>query len=186
MKTVALIIAKKNSKRLLRKNFLDFCGRPMFEWNIIKAQKLFKEVYFSSDSLFMLKEAKKLGAIAIKRPKKLALDNVPSVPVFQHALQFMHRPDIIVSIQPNSPTVKPKIIKTAKELMENYHFREFMTVHRNFKIYGSVWAMTRKRLKNYGNSYHHKPECMLVDDSIDIHNKADFLKAQKIMKKSLS
>lgn len=180
--SVGLIIAKRDSKRLPNKNFRDFCGKPMFLWNLRKMLKIFNKVYVSSDYDFILEESEKMGAIPIKRPKNLCGD-VPSVTVFQHALNFMDNPDIVISVQANSPTMKESLIKTAKELMENYSFNELATLLPDLKPYYSVWAIRASRLKNYGNPYNRNPEIFLIDDSVDIHTKKDFEEAKKQLKK---
>ncbi len=188
MKSVALIIAKKNSSRLKDKNFKDFCGQPMFVWNLEKCLKIFDEVYVSSDYGRILKEAKKFGAVPIRRPDKLCKNDVPSIPVYQHALKFMDKPDIIVTVKADSPTLKIDLIKRAKELMEKYKYHELMTAYpvkgyeNKNSLYGSVWALTRERLENYNDSWKPEPEILLVDESIDIHTKEDFIKAKKQQK----
>ena len=175
MEIVALILAKSDSKRLPNKNILKFNGMPMFLWNVKKCLRIFEKVYVSSDSDKILKLAKKVGAIPIKRPKSLCGD-VPNIPVYQQALSFMDFPDAIVAIQANSPTIDRKLIILATELLE-FRFKEIMTCYSNHKPYGSIWAMTIDRLLNYQDYYKPNPEVMLIDPSIDIHTKEDFKKA---------
>lgn len=185
LKTVALIIAKKYSNRLKDKNFRNFCGKPMFIWNLKKCLKVFDRVYVSSDYDYILEESEKLGAIAIKRPKELCVGNVPNIPVYQHAFQYMENPDIIVTVKVDSPTIRTEVIKRAKKLMENYGYNELMTVYPvdkdKSRIYGAIWALNRKRLKNYKDFWNPEPEILLVDDSIDIHTEADLVKAKEQM-----
>jgi len=178
MKSVGLILAKKDSNRLKDKNFMDFGDKPMFVWNLEKMLRIFDEVYVSSDYDLILEESKKMGAAPIKRPKKLCGD-VPNIPVYRHAIEFMQKPEIVVAVQANSPTIKESLIKKAKDLMEKYDFKELMTCHLDFKLYGSIWAMSKNRLLNYNNPFKQTPEILLVDDSIDIHTQEDLTKALK-------
>lgn len=184
MNTVALIIAKKESKRLESKNFRNFCGKPMFVWNLEKCRKLFERVYVSSDYDGILDESKKLGAIPIKRPAELCTSDVPNVTVYQHAFQYMDNADIIVAVKADSPTTKPEIIQRTKELMERYGYQEIMTAYplKGYQdkncVYGSVWALTRKKLENYPDVGNPEPELLIVDDAIDIHTEEDFKKAE--------
>jgi len=175
---IALIIAKESSKRLENKNWRDFAGKPMFIWNLLKCIALFEKTYVSSDYSFILNEAKKYGAIPIWRPKFLCGD-IPSVEVFKHAIKKMNNPDAIISVQANSPTVDLKIIEKVKIMMETGHFQEVETCHENHSIYGSVWGITKDKLENYGDPYLRKPDAMIIDSSIDIHNIEDFNKALK-------
>lgn len=185
MKSAALIIAKKDSSRLKDKNFLNFCGQPMFIWNLKKCLKVFKEVYISSDYDYILAEAKKLGVVPIKRPAELCRSDVPSIPVFKQALQFMAKPDIIIVVKADSPTLKIDLIKRAKELMEKYKYNELMTAYpvkgyeNKNHLYGSIWALTKERLENYQDAWNPEPEILLVDESIDIHTAEDFIKAEE-------
>ena len=178
MKSVGLIIAKKNSNRLKNKNFLDFDGKPMFVWNLEKMLKIFNKVYVSSDYDFILEISKHLGAIPIKRPVELCGD-VPSVLVFKHAFEFMDNPDIIVSVQANSPTVNESLIERAKELMEKYLYNELATCHSDLRPYYSVWGIAREKLLNYKDPINRTPDIFLVDNSVDIHTKEDFEEALK-------
>lgn len=187
MKTVGLIIAKKHSSRLKDKNFRDFCGKPMFVWNLDKCLKIFDEVYVSSDHDFILEESKKLGAIPIKRPKELCESDIANIPVYQHALSHMGNPDIVVTVKADSPTTDIEIIKRAKEIMENYKYDEFMTAYpikgyqdKNF-VYGSVWAIRRQKLENYKDPKQPEPQVLIVDHAIDIHNEEDLAAAEKQM-----
>jgi CMP-N-acetylneuraminic acid synthetase len=179
MKKAAIIIARGESKRLPSKNFLNLCGKPMFQWNLEKALKLFTKVYVSSDSQFILDIAKGLGATVIKRPPSLALDNIPNIPVYQHALQFMEGVDIIVSLQANSPTLSIATIKKALRIMELSDIQELITVDKKLNVHGSIWALKRDRLENYGDPFKYKAEVFLLDDSIDVHNIDDFKLAEK-------
>lgn len=175
-KSVGLIIAKKNSSRLAQKNFINFCGKPMFVWNLEKLLKIFDKVYVSSDCETILKEAGKRGAITIERPADLCGDT-PNIPVYQHALKFMENPEIIVAVQANSPTIRESLIKEAKELMEKNNCQELITCHPDSKIYGSIWAMTKDRLEKYGDPFAPEPDVLLADDSIDIHTEEDLRRA---------
>jgi len=149
----------------------------MFLWNVDKCKRIFSRVYVSSDDPWILEEAEWNGAIPIKRGEELCGDT-PNIPVYQHALQFMNGVDGIVAVQANSPTIDSKLIEQAKELLENGK-QEIMTKHEDGSIYGSIWAMSRKRLENYGDPYKPTPDVLLCDKSIDIHTEQDLLEALK-------
>lgn len=170
-KSVALILAKSDSTRLPNKNTLPVNGEPMFLTNVRKCLKIFDEVYVSSDSVDILEQAMKVGAIPIKRGKDLCGD-IPNIPVYRHAQQYMDA-DIIVAVQANSPTLSPHIISDIKFLMERGH-DEVMTCHEDYSIYGSVWALNKRRLAEYDNFYNPCPNVLIVDKSIDIHTKKDY------------
>lgn len=189
--TYGLIIVKKNSRRLANKNWIDFGEnwqggpKPMFQWNLEKCLKIFKKVYVNSDYDYILEVAANLGAIPIKRPLPLCGNKIPNIPIYQYSLEQMKpEPDIIVAIQANSPTIKTHLIKEAKYLMEERGFNELMTCDRNYNIYGSIWAITSYKLKHYeeygADPYNPKPEILLLDPSVDIHNQYDLTRAKEV------
>jgi len=181
MKTAAIIIARLKSKRLPRKNLLDLCGKPLFCWNLEKALKIFPQTYFSSDSEEMQREAEARGAIVIKRPEELAGDNVPNMPVFEHAYKYMDNPDLVVSLQSNSPTLPEDLIKRALKIMEIPKINELITIDKNLHVHGSIWALRKERLLNYGDPFKYKAEIFLSDDSVDVHTIEDFKQAEEIL-----
>jgi CMP-N-acetylneuraminic acid synthetase len=144
----------------------------MFLWNVEKCLKIFSRTYVSSDDDWILSEAENAGAIPIKRPIELCGDT-PNIPVYQHALTFMNGVDGIVAVQANSPTIKSKLIMEAKRFLEA-GAQEIMTSHPNGDIYGSVWAISSKKLKEYKDPYNPKPDILLCDPSIDVHDINDF------------
>jgi len=170
-----LLIVKRKSKRLPNKNILPINGEPMFLTNVRKCRKIFDRVYVSSDSTEILKQAMEVGAVSIKRPKNLC-GSTPNIFVYRHALDRILE-DKIVAVQANSPTVKPDLIHLVMDLMKTKE--EVMTCHSNYKPYGSVWGLTKDRIKNYGNPRKPTPEVLIVDTSIDIHNESDY---QEVLK----
>jgi len=174
---VALIIAKGTSNRLPNKNSLAFKGLPMFVHNLKKCKELFDKVYVSSDSEEILETAKQHGAIAIKRPTRLC-GETPSVMVYDHAQKTMDA-DIVVAVQANSPTIDIELIRSAKIIMDTGRFTELMTATPARRISGSIWALKREKISNYGDFYKFNPDVTLIDDSVDIHTEEDFDKAVK-------
>jgi len=194
MKSVAIIIAKGISNRLPNKNFKDFNGKPMIVWNIEKCLDVFNNVYVSSDSEKILSKASEIGAIPIKRGEELC-GECPIIPVYKHAYKFMKtKPEYIVSVQANSPTIPIDLLRRVKTIMDTGECQELMTcfpdaeaskyankgtrheqyVNTHFKWCSGVWAMTANRLLNYIDPYQKTPEVLIKDDSIDIHTIEEF------------
>lgn len=176
--SVALILAKSDSKRLQNKNTLDVNGEPMFMTNVRKCLKIFDKVYVSSNDRKICKLAFSCGALPIMRDKTLCGDT-PNIPVYQHAMLKMK--DDFVAVQANSPTIDEKLILTCKNLIESYD--EVMTCHKDYSIYGSIWAIKRKKLIGYKNHYNPKPDILIVDTSIDVHTEEDYKKVLKFYEK---
>ena len=175
-KSVGLILAKGESKRLPNKNVMMFCGKPMFLWNVERSLSIFDKTYVSSDNIYILNLAERLGAIPITRSRGLCGDT-PNITVYKHAQKTM-KADIIIALQANSPTIEYGVIEMARELM-CMMTPEMMTCDEKYKIYGSVWGISRERLETYRDPYKPTPDILLLDESVDIHDMKDFKKAEK-------
>ena len=181
MKKIALLtIAKGNSKRLKNKNKLKYNGKSMFLWNIEKGLSISKNYYFNSDDPEMIDQATNFGLKIIKREKKLLGHEIPSRLIFKSCLERMPKNiDGILHIQANSPNLDINLIKCALKMMQFNQIEELLTCDNDYNQYGSLWGITRKRIKKYNmNKKIHdrkviKPDCYLVDKSIDIHNIKD-------------
>lgn len=192
MKRIALLtIAKGDSKRLKNKNKLIYKNKPMFLWNIEKGLSISKDYYFNSDDNEMISRASKLGLKIIKREKKLMGHEIPSRLIFKSCLEKIPKKfDGILHIQANSPNLDKNLIKCALKIMSLDNINEILTCDENYNQYGSLWGITRKRIKEYNmNKNIHdrkviKPDCLILDNSIDIHTLKDFkLSLKKSIKK---
>jgi N-acylneuraminate cytidylyltransferase len=110
MGVIAIIPARGESKRLPRKNIIDFCGKPLIVWSILQSLEstFVEEVYVSSDSEEILDVAEKNGALGIKRPTELAADTSTSESALLHALDQVekspgNKAELVVFLQATSP-----------------------------------------------------------------------------------
>ena len=81
LKILALILARKNSKRLPGKNLRKIGNKTLVEWSIdaVKNIKEIVHIFVSTDDKKILRIAKKKGAISPwLRPKYLSKDNTTS------------------------------------------------------------------------------------------------------------
>ena len=76
MNRVAIIPARGGSKRLRRKNILDFAGKPILSWTVEAANEtgLFDRVIVSTEDSEIAEIAEANGASVIKRSPALASD----------------------------------------------------------------------------------------------------------------
>ena len=191
MKKIALLmIAKGTSKRLKNKNKKIYKGEQMFLWNLKKGLSITKNFYFNSDDNEMIAIGKKLGLKIIQRDKKLQGAEIPSRLIFDSCLKKMPKNiDGILHIQANSPNIDINLIKCALKMMQFDEIQELLTCDKNYNQYGSLWGITRKRIKKYNmNRNIHdrkviKPDCYLLDESVDIHNIKDFRRSLKQLSK---
>lgn len=107
---LAIIPARKGSKRLPNKNILKFGGKPLIAWTIEAAlkSKYINEVMVTTDSDEIAEISKIFGAkVPFIRPNELATDKASSYDVVKHAIDFYRQKDqifdYIILLQPTSP-----------------------------------------------------------------------------------
>ena len=109
---VAIIIARGGSRRLPRKNVLNFCGKPLVAWSIIQAvnSHLIDGVYLSTDDDEIADIGQEYGAEIIRRPDWPDADRRSANPVYLHAIEEIRkvRPlDVVSTILPTGPIRNP-------------------------------------------------------------------------------
>jgi N-acylneuraminate cytidylyltransferase len=137
MTIIAIIPARGGSKSILKKNIRSFCGKPLVAHSIQTALSCsnLDRVIVSSDDSDIIDVALEYGAeVPFTRPKKLAEDDTPDLPVFIHCLEFLkekekYEPDIIVQLRPTSPLRTVEMIeKGIKLLIDNSEADSVRTV----------------------------------------------------------
>ena len=109
-KILAIIPARKGSKRLRNKNIIRLGKKPLFQWTLeiaLKA-KIFNQIYLSTDSKKIMSSVKNKNCLCPKlRKKKLSGDKITLVNVCLDVLRYIKKnydmPDAIVLLQPTSP-----------------------------------------------------------------------------------
>ena len=89
IRSVCIIPARGGSKRIPRKNIIDFCGKPLISYSIQAALEsdLFEKVYVSTDDSEIAQIAKDYGAsVPFIRPKKYSDDFATDDDVRKHLL----------------------------------------------------------------------------------------------------
>lgn len=121
---LAVIPARKGSKRLPRKNIRKLCGKPLIAHTIeaAKASRYIDEMIVSTDCPEIATIAGRCGAsVPFTRPARLATDKAKTVDVLLHALAWYARKgllyDIIVLLQPTSPLRNATDIDTSIRLL---------------------------------------------------------------------
>ena len=127
-KIIAVITARKGSKRIKNKNIINFFGKPLIAYSITTAKKsnLFSKVFVSTDSLKIKKISEEYGAeIPILREKKLSDDFSGTNEVVADFIKKMNYENyIICCIYPTAPLMRRKDLKKGLNLMSlnNYTF----------------------------------------------------------------
>ena len=111
IKILGVIPARAGSKGIPNKNIIDLSGQPLIKYTIEAAlgSTMITDCIVSTDSDDIASLVESLGLSApFIRPKNLSDDKALSLPVIQHAVNFMEnkyamRYDAIIMLQPTTP-----------------------------------------------------------------------------------
>lgn len=125
-KILAIIPARGGSKGIPRKNVRLLAGKPLIAYSIETAlqSKYIDKVVVSTEDEEIAEVSKIYGAEVIKRPMKLAKDDVTLDPVIYHAMICIEgkddiKYDIVVTLQPTSPLLSAKTVdKGIEEILK--------------------------------------------------------------------
>tara|TARA_E500000331_G_C17271873_1_gene719642 strand:- start:5917 stop:6603 length:687 start_codon:yes stop_codon:yes gene_type:complete len=145
-KIIALIIAKKNSKRLSKKNFRKIKNISITERTIkiAKTCKYLDKIMLSSDSkeLIQIANKHKISAPFI-RPAYLCKSKVKPWPVIKHSINYLsqlkEKYDFMLLLQPTSALRKKKHIDKAIQIMKKNKYKK--------NVYSMVTKDNCKKIK---------------------------------------
>lgn len=130
MKILALIPGRGGSKGVPRKNIKEMAGKPLLAWTIEEAKKSKHNprIVLSTDDDEIAAVGREWGAeVPFMRPRELAEDHTPDLPVFVHALEWLkaqegYEPDLVLHLRINSPLRIAEDIDRGIDLMlQNMH-----------------------------------------------------------------
>lgn len=154
VKVLAIIPARGGSKSIPRKNIKLLHGIPLIAYSIAAGLKarLVNRVIVSTDDEEIAKIARRFGAeVLFKRPRKLAGNTTPDLPVFQHALKWLaeheqYVPDIIVQLRPTSPVRPLGFVDDAiKILLKNKNADSVRGIVPSGQNPYKMWRMRKKK-----------------------------------------
>ena len=189
---LALILARKGSKRLKNKNILKLGPKTLTEItieNLKKIDYLFKDILVSSDSKVIEKISKKKKILFLKRPDHLSHGKVTSELAAIHAINHYERDHgpikYIILFQVTSPFRKNSTIKKAIKLSRKFPNKQIVGVNNNKANPNGVIYLTPVNLLKRYNNFSVKSFIPLIiksnKEKIDIDYKSDFIKAKKFL-----
>ncbi|OGD88341.1 hypothetical protein A3D81_01140 [Candidatus Curtissbacteria bacterium RIFCSPHIGHO2_02_FULL_40_17] len=151
-KIVAIIIARGGSKSIPRKNVLPLGGKPLIAWPIGLALSVprIDRVIVSTDDSEIKAIANKYGAeTPFDRPKELADDQTPTLPVLQHAIKYLedeegYRCDIVLLLYPTAPFLRKERVEEALDLFQKKKCNSVVSVVRDW---GRLWRFDEGKNK---------------------------------------
>lgn len=111
-KILAVIPARGGSKGVARKNIRSVGGKPLIAYTIQMAKAMQHQLYrtvVSTDDPEIADMARRYGGdVPFLRPTELSSDRVPTLPVLQHAVEFVEKQDQtaidwVLLLQPTTP-----------------------------------------------------------------------------------
>lgn len=142
MKTIAIIPARGESKRLPNKNQLLLGGIPLVAHSILYAlanSQYIDAVFVSTDSAAIKKIALDFGAQVIDRPSELSGDFEPTVSAVKHALQQLEcKIENVILLQPTNPIRPANLLQ---DCLQNFHQKKcdsLFTVSQNHQKLGRI------------------------------------------------
>ncbi|MBI2989708.1 MAG: acylneuraminate cytidylyltransferase family protein [Candidatus Magasanikbacteria bacterium] len=142
---IAIIPARAGSKGIPGKNIKELAGKPMIGYIIetVRSLSLLDRVMVSTEDEGIAAVARQYGAeVPFLRPKELAEDHVATLPVLQHAVEYLEReeryiPDYVLLVYPTSPLLSPRRIEEAVNMALS---RDSDSVVSGFFDYGQYWT----------------------------------------------
>lgn len=119
---ICLIPARIGSKRLKKKNIINFYGKPLISYIIAEAvkSKIFDEIIVSTDSKKIKDISINCGAkIYFKRPKKLCSDQTTTFQIINHSIKYFQSKNIKIN---NLCCIYPTaILLTSQHIKKSFH-----------------------------------------------------------------
>jgi CMP-N,N'-diacetyllegionaminic acid synthase len=125
MRVLGIVTARGGSKGILRKNIVPLLGKPLLAYTVeaALASKRLVRTVLSTDDPEIAEVGLRWGAeVPFFRPPGLAGDDVPTLPVLQHAVRELEARgdtyDAILTLQPTNPLRRAEDIDGSIELLE--------------------------------------------------------------------
>ncbi len=153
--TVAIIPARRGSKRIPDKNLFRLGGRPLLAHTIVHAHTAARvdEIYVSTEDPTIAEVATSFSAQVIARPDELAADTVSSEAVLEHALGWLRDqgivPDLVAFLQCTSPLRAREDIDRAIDTLRQRSADSLLSVCQTSRF---LWG-TRAKGEPYAINY---------------------------------
>ena len=186
-KFVAIIPARKNSRRLKNKNLTKIGKKKLIEYTFataVKSKKL-DDIILTTDDLRIINLAKKYGIKApFIRPKSISGPHATTESVLIHALKFYLNkynflPDNLVLLQPTSPFRTAKDIDMSIKKYERLKSSSLVSVSKPLNSLNGIYiSLNKDFLKKNLKKFESKG--FFLNGSIYISNIKKFLKTKKL------
>ena len=162
MKNLCIIPARGGSKRIAKKNIVDFLGKPLIAYSIENAfnSGIFDDIIVSSDDEEIIKIALKSGAkCPFIRSKELSDDFTTSTKVVQNAIQILKDKnqdyDNVCCLYATAVLINKDILKQAyKQFLQNQSKFLFGACEFEYPIQRAFYLDAKKRVFMFDEKYY--------------------------------
>jgi pseudaminic acid cytidylyltransferase len=150
--SIAIIPARKGSKRIPGKNIKLFYGKPIIYYAIKKAEEsgLFSKILVTTDSKKIANISKKFGAsVEFIRPKYLSNDKAGTIQVISHAVNYLRKKNLfynyVCCIYPATPLINLKKFKICYKILNSNKFNYVFPVSKFHKTNNTYLLLNKNR-----------------------------------------
>ena len=189
MEILIVIPARGGSKRLSGKNKVKLKGKPLFLYSFEAAKNLScnPRIIVSTDDLEIKKICFENQIEYLDRNPLLSLDFAAKQDVIVDVCNEIwekefYKPDIVISLQANSPQVSTSVLKKGLDVFEKSKgkngWKEIICINNNGEQNGAIRIMSyrsvfQKTLSTYVNTY--------KSELVDIHTQEDLDTAERLI-----
>ena len=167
-KILVVIPARGGSKGIPRKNIRLLNHKPLISYaiNIAKSSEYVDDIVVTTDDSEIALLSEKFGASVIRRSEELAGDDVPLDPVIYDAMVKKEKLafdeyDLVVTLQPTSPLLKPSTLDAAIEKFEDFAVDSVLSVVDDRHL---SWGFDEKNQRYFPNYIERKNRQFLPKD----------------------
>lgn len=159
-KSVVIIPARGNSKRVEKKNLYPILNKPLLWYSINQAlnAKNVTDTFVSSDDNEILNYAESLKCKVIKRPKQISSDFSTSEQALRHAVDHIEKKhyfiDSIMLLQCTSPIRKTRDIDDAINFFYNKKADSLVSVISNHRF---IWELHNGKMRSLNYDFNNRP-----------------------------
>ncbi len=176
---IAIIPARKGSKRLKNKNLLRIENNTLIDIAVSSATEshIFDSIILTTDIVSIIKKYKNSDIVINKRPSNLCKDNTTTDKVIKYLIEEyqMKKNDIITILQVTSPLRQKKHIKQAINLYKKIKKPIFSVYEQDIKGKAFNYEKPFKSVK--------MDKILILNGAIYIFSVKDFIKDNKIPEK---
>lgn len=147
MRVLGLVPARSGSKGVERKNIKLLGGKPLLQYTAeaALAAKTLNRIVLSTDAAEIADVGRRCGLeVPFLRPRELARDETPMLPVVQHALNWLtdhgENFDAVCLLQPTNPFRRPEDIDGCVDLLATSQADSVVTIRPVPDEYNPYWV----------------------------------------------